>query len=218
MNEKEMNLFEKFLLKIPKWDGVDYIETYLRQVKLADETQRPVFVESFKRWFAFLQANYFGVDLNTRCFVLVGPQGCGKSSFFKSLIPKELIDEVYDSIDLNINTTKSKYEYAITHMALVEISDIKLSNIKGIISLYNFINIGAIKNYREPYSKSAEIKKRTASFCATGQHVNETIPMSYKKCFPVFQIISFDLPSKVPLENMYAQAIQLFINEFTEQK
>ena len=90
---------EEFLFDLPHWDGQDRIRTLADCVPCENEEWR----NFFYIWFLSMVAHWLQMDrehANSTSPLLVGPQGCRKSTFCQSLLPPELRPYFVDGIDL----------------------------------------------------------------------------------------------------------------------
>lgn len=92
------NPLEDFLYHLPVWDGKDRIRGLARTVPC----NNPHWVELFHRWFLNMVVHWRGTDTkyaNNVSPLLVGEQGCRKSTFCRSIIPPAIRAYYTDSID-----------------------------------------------------------------------------------------------------------------------
>ena len=89
------NPLEDFLYHLPVWDGKDRIRGLAQTVPCENKH----WVDLFHRWFLNMVMHWRGTDkkyANNVSPLLVGPQGCRKSTFCRSLIPQMCIrDRIY---------------------------------------------------------------------------------------------------------------------------
>ncbi|MCD8262398.1 MAG: virulence-associated E family protein [Bacteroides sp.] len=83
------NPVEEFLYNLPVWNGKDYIG----EMALRVPCNHPRWNEFFRIWFLSMVAHWLGMDkehANSTLPLLVGDQGCGKSTFCMNLLPHHL--------------------------------------------------------------------------------------------------------------------------------
>lgn len=92
------NPLDDYLDHLPEWDGKDHIRALADTVPTSSKLWR----NHFYRWFLGLVAQWkqmSSVYANSVLPLLVGEQGCGKSTWCRNLLPPVLRDFYTDSID-----------------------------------------------------------------------------------------------------------------------
>lgn len=103
INSNRVPLFspiEHFLNNLPHWDGKDRIRAMAENVPC----DNPLWPDFFHRWFLSMTAHWRGYDkkfANSTSPLLIGSQGCGKSTFCRNVLPPELRPYYTDSIDFS---------------------------------------------------------------------------------------------------------------------
>ena len=84
------NPFRDYLQSLPAWDGTtDHIAKLAATVHVAGDQAR--FTEYFRKWLVGLVAGVLEAgSVNHQILVLIGPQGCYKTTWFNYLLPPEL--------------------------------------------------------------------------------------------------------------------------------
>lgn len=101
-------------------------------------------------------------DLNTEgCLVLQGPQGCGKTSFIKCIIPKEFL-----KTGLDINPDDKDSLRKATKYWVVELGELDATMKADQAKLKAFIT-ESVDEYRLPYAISSKRYPRTTSLFGT---------------------------------------------------
>lgn len=93
--------FTNYMEELPTWDGKDRVTELATRV-----SNNPVWQQGFHRWMLGLTAQWMKFDMGNRAnsvapLLVSNEQGWGKSTFCRSLMPKELADYYTDSFDLN---------------------------------------------------------------------------------------------------------------------
>lgn len=195
---------EDYLQNLPQWNGNDYIRN------LADRIlcENPYWRDQFYRWFLSMVAHWLELDKehgNSTSPLLVGKQGCGKSTFCFNLLPPELRSFYTDSIDFS---NRREAELALHRYALINIDEfdsVKASH----QSFLKHILQKAVVNTRLPYQSTTRQLRRYATFIATSNNFDLlTDPTGSRRfiCIEVNGVIDYKQP--IDYEQLYAQAIE----------
>lgn len=160
------NPIEEYLYHLPQWDGKDRIRTLANRVKCA---QPEKWRERFHRWFLSMVAHWQGIDKqhsNSSVPLLIGDQGCGKSTFCSMLLPLHLRDYFTDSIDFS---NKRNTELALNRYLLVNLDE--FDSISPAYQGYmKHIVQKSVVQSRLPYQRATEALRRYATFIATSNN------------------------------------------------
>ena len=158
----EFDPVNEWLEQLPKWDGCDRVTPLAERIK----TSNPHWMEDFHKWLLSMVAHWKGIDRNHGNAIvpmLIGPQGCGKSSFCGILLPEELRDYYIDKIDFKNETA---INLGLTSFALINIDEFDMLSKSQQPLLKHLISKSDVK-MRPPYGKAYEQRRRYASFIAT---------------------------------------------------
>ena len=192
-----------YLAALPRWDGRDRLTAFAARVP----TSTPRWTELFAVWMRSMVAHWMGHDRlhgNSLVPLLVGGQGCGKSSFTKIILPEALRPYYNDRIDFRNDNTLMQ---GLSAFALINIdefdrySDHRQPLMKYIISKGE---VTAMKAYRSTFST----ERRYASFIATTNSPHPlTDPTGSRRfiCASVTDRIDFTSPVDYP--QLYAQLV-----------
>jgi predicted P-loop ATPase len=207
--------FEEYLFSLRKWNpeaDPDYIEQFLDQVKLKDENERPVFIESFKKWFTAMVASLVtnGIS-NQQCLVFVGRQGIFKTTFLNDLVPKHMQMDYLFSSKFNFEN-KDHYKYLATKM-LINLDE---------LATFSRTDEGILKTIltdkrvvmRLPYGAADTKWWRKASFCGNTNNREFLKDETGNRRFLVFEIDDIVINKNFNIDDIYAQALALFKNGF----
>ena len=190
-----------YLAALPRWDGRDRLAAFAARVP----TSTPRWTELLAVWMRSMVAHWMGLDRlhgNSLVPLLVGGQGCGKSSFTKIILPEALRPYYNDRIDFRNDNTLMQ---GLSAFALINIdefdrySDSRQPLMKYIISKGE---VTAMKAYRSTFST----ERRYASFIATTNSPHPlTDPTGSRRfiCAAVTGRIDFTSPVDYP--QLYAQ-------------
>ncbi|MDD4404145.1 MAG: BT4734/BF3469 family protein [Parabacteroides sp.] len=197
------NPIDDYLDSLPEWDGKDRIRPLAGTITCTN----PKWSELFYIWFLSMVAHWKQMDqshANSSLPLLIGDQGCGKSTWCRNLLPLELREYYTDSIDLS---NKRNAELALNRYALINIDEYDSIKSKDQSFLKHLLQKPEL-NTRLPFKRSAGILKRYASFIATCNNFDLlTDPTGSRRylCIEIQGTINHSHP--VDHAQLYAQAI-----------
>lgn len=194
---------EDYLSRLPAWDGKDRIRPLAARVPC----DNPHWEQLFYRWFLSMVAHWQGRDRqhgNSVSPLLVGGQGCGKSTFCFNLLPPELHVYYTDSIDFS---KKRDAELYLTRFGLINMDEFDQVSEKHQGFLKHLLQKPVV-NLRKPYATQVEAVRRYASFIATSNHVDLLSDPSGSRRFICIEVKGMiDNVQPVEYEQLYAQAV-----------
>ena len=204
VNSNDIELYEPmtdFLDHLPKWDGKDRVEPLARRIK----TNFEEWPYLFHIWMRSMVAMWRGkgqLTGNALVPILIGRQGCGKTSFCRTLLPREQREYYNDRINF-----KSEHDLnlGLTSFALINLDEFDKITQRQQIVLKYLVSTSDLK-YRPPYGKAYSSHRRYASFIGT---TNESTPLTDPSgsrrfiCVNVEGDIDFEAPIDYP--QLYAQ-------------
>ena len=158
----EYDPVNEWLEQLPKWDGQDRVTSLAERIK----TSNLHWTEDFHKWLLSMVAHWKGIDRNHGNAIvpmLIGQQGCGKTTFCGILLPEELRDYYNDKIDFKNETA---INLGLTSFALINIDEFDMLSKNQQPLLKHLISKSDVK-MRPPYGKAYEQRRRYASFIAT---------------------------------------------------
>ena len=194
-----------FLNELPPWDGVDHIRELAQRIPTASTAWH----DRFFRWFLSMVAHWQQLDTqhaNSATPLLVGNQGCGKSTFCLNLLPPALRSYYTDSLDFS---KRREVELALHRYALInldEFDSIKSSQQSYVKQVLQKVNVST----RLPYQSTTQLLRRYATFIATSNNFDLlTDPTGSRRyiCIEITGKISYDQP--INYDQLYAQAVAL---------
>lgn len=196
---------DDFLANLPAWDGKPHIRNMAARVP----NNNSLWEDCFYRWFLSMVAHWMQLDKehgNSTTPLLVGDQGCGKSTYCLNLLPPSLRPFYTDSIDFG---NKREAELALHRYALINIDEfdsVKASH----QSFLKHVLQKAVVNARLPYQSSVRSLRRYATFIATSNNFDLlTDPTGSRRfvCVEVEGVIDYLQP--VDYEQLYAEAKEM---------
>ncbi|NDV57759.1 BT4734/BF3469 family protein [Bacteroides sp. 519] len=202
------NPIEEYLFALPHWDGKDRIRILANTVRC----NNPRWADLFYTWFLSMVAHWQRVDnrhANSTLPLLVGDQGCGKSTFCLNILPPELRDYYTDSIDFSNRRT---VEQALGRFALINMDEFD-SISPSYQGFMKHILQKAVVQTRLPYAGTTDAIRRYATFIATSNNFDLlSDPTGSRRfiCVEVEGIIDYSQP--IDYKQLYAQAVHAIRN------
>ena len=195
---------EDYLEYLPEWDGKDHIRA------LADTNAQ--WRNLFYIWFLSMTAHWYRrehLHANSSLPLLVGPQGCGKSTWCRNLLPPSLRMYYTDSIDFS---NKRDAELMLTRFALINIDEFDSVSSAYQSFLKNVLQKPVV-NARQPYKRSIQALHRYASFIATCNNYDLLTDPTGSRRFICIEISgTIDNSTSINYEQLYAQAVAALKN------
>ena len=204
VNSDDIELYDpmnEYLDSLPKWDGKDRVEALARRISTSYEE----WPELFHLWMRSMVAMWMGkgqLSGNSLVPLLIGRQGCGKSSFCRILLPQQLRDYYNDRINFKNETDLN---LGLTSFGLINLDEFDKITQRQQIVLKYLVSTADLK-YRPPYGKAYTSNRRYASFIGT---TNEQTPLTDPSgsrrflCVSIDGDIDFETP--VDHQQLYAQ-------------
>ena len=160
----------EWLERLPRWDGKDRIPALAARIP----TNQPHWQQYLRTWLLGMVAHWMGKSSltgNALVPLLIGRQGCGKSSFCRILLPPELRDYYNDRITFKNETDLN---FGLTSFALINIDEFDKVTQRQQVLLKYLLSTADVK-FRPPYGKAVKQYRRYASFMGT---TNDPKPLS----------------------------------------
>ena len=193
-----------YLEHLPKWDGKDRVTAMAERVP----TEWTDGTHLFHIWMRSMVAMWLGkgqLTGNALVPLLIGRQGCGKSSFCRILLPRDLMDYYNDRINFK---NEQDLNLGLTSFALINLDEFDRVTQRQQIVLKYLVSTADLK-YRPPYGKAYTSNRRYASFIGT---TNEQMPLTDPTGSRRFVCVGIDgdidFLSPVQHDQLYAQLMQ----------
>ena len=194
---------EDYLTRLPVWDGKDRIRPLAARIP-CDNVR---WEQLFYTWFLSMVAHWQGRDKqhgNSLSPLLVGGQGCGKSTFCFNLLPPDLNKYYTDSIDFS---KKRDAEMYLTRFGLINIDEFDQVSARHQGFLKHLLQKPVV-NVRKPHATQVESVKRYASFIATSNHTDLLGDPSGSRRFICIEVTdTIDTTRPIDYGQLYAQAM-----------
>ena len=152
----------EYMNKLPTWDGKDHVGNLINCLAGVNEKQS----EWIRIWLRSMVTHWMKMDVehgNDVVLLLMGDQGCGKSTFCQRLLPATLREYYLDHLNL---ANKFDKEMALTHNLLVHIDEFDQVKNSQQAELKHTISKSKV-NGRRIYASVQTDQHRYASFVAT---------------------------------------------------
>ncbi len=204
---KEFHPYKDYMKNLPAWDGKDHIGELSKTIKTENQ---PYWETCLRKWLVGLVASANEDDkINHQVVVLVGPQGVGKSTWIKILLPKELRNYLYNG-KLNGN---DKDNVILLQQCLIinleEFQDIKnkFENLKDLITKES-------TQLRRAYAKFSEHITQYASFIASTNDKQFLADETGNRRFLCHSVIDINYKHSIDMNKVFAQAQHLYKKGF----
>ena len=193
-----------WLDQLPRWDGRDRVAALAARVP----TNQPHWESYLHTWLLGMVAHWQGrksLTGNALVPLLIGRQGCGKSSFCRILLPRELRDYYNDRISFKNETDLN---LGLTSFALINIDEFDKTTQRQQVLLKYLLSTVDVK-FRPPYGKAYKQYRRYATFIGTtNQPKPLTDPTGSRRfvCVEITDMIDFS--DTLDHRQLYAQLKQ----------
>lgn len=197
---------------LPQWDGKDRVIDFLNRIPGMNEER----LGFMKTWMRSVTAHWLGIDDehgNETVPLLIGNQGCGKSTFCLRLLPPSLRQYYLDHFNL---ANKFDKEMALSGSLLIcldEIDQYKAGQMAELKQALSKVKV----NGRRIYGKTIDERKRYASFIATTNNRHPLKDMTGSRRYLTIEIPDgklIDNQQTIDYEQVYAQ----LLHEVREEK
>lgn len=179
-----------WLDSLEPWDGKDRVAELAARVP----TKQPHWELYLHTWLLGMVAHWQGrksLTGNALVPLLIGRQGCGKSSFCRILLPRELRDYYNDRINFK---NEIDLNLGLTSFALINIDEFDKTTSRQQILLKYLLSTADVK-FRPPYGKAYKQYRRYASFIGTTNQPKPLVdPTGSRRfvCVEITDMINFE--------------------------
>ena len=204
-------------------DQPDWIDFLSSQVKLKhpeDSTEEEKQLKEqrwrtcFKKWLVGMVASWMKDEVvNQYVLVLIGRQGCYKTTWLESLMPPELRD--YSCKLVNINQMGKDDRMRIAEFGLIHLDELDEMTPRETNKMKSLITSKDV-NERAAYAYVKERKLRLASFCGSSNKREFLSDVTGNRRWWPFEVESIQNPNDttLPYTQIYAQVWSLVQKEF----
>ena len=192
-----------YLDHLPRWDGKDRVTELAGRVP----TEWAEWTYLFHIWMRSMVAMWLGkgqLTGNALVPLLIGRQGCGKSSFCRILLPRDLLDYYNDRINFK---NEQDLNLGLTSFGLINLDEFDRVTQRQQIVLKYLVSTADLK-YRPPYGKAYTTNRRYASFIGTTNEQTPLVDPSGSRRFVCVSIDGdIDFQTPVKHDQLYAQLL-----------
>jgi len=207
VNSNDIRLYNPvsdYLEHLGTWDGEDRVTPLALRIP----THWEQWPHLFHLWMRSMVAMWLGkgqLTGNALVPLLIGRQGCGKSSFCRILLPAELQDYYNDRINFK---NEQDLNLGLTSFALINLDEFDRVTQRQQIVLKYLVSTADLK-YRPPYGKAYTANRRYASFIGTTNEPNPLVDPTGSRRF-VCVSIEDDIDFQTPVfhRQLYAQLVK----------
>jgi predicted P-loop ATPase len=199
------NPVSEFLNDLPKWDGKNYVaQVFSRLPGLSTEQHSFLAI-----WIRSVVAHWLQMDTlhGNECVpTLIGPQGCGKTTFVRRLLPPQLRQYYLDHLNLS---NKFDKEMALTNNLLVNLDELDTIRPSQHAALKQTLSKSKV-NGRPIFGRAQEDRPRFASFVATTNNPHPlTDPTGSRRyiCLTIPENQLIDNEGEIDYDQLYAQVL-----------
>ena len=195
----------EWLQALPEWNQKNHVDALLDRLPGLRAEQR----YWLHVWLRSMVAHWLGADelhANELVPTIIGPQGCGKSTFCRLLLPEHLREYFLDHVNL---ANKFDKEMALTNNLLVNVDELDQVRRSQQAELKQLLSKSRV-NGRPIYGRAQDDRRRYASFVATTNNLHPLHDPTGSRRFLCIEIPYgklIDNQTPIDYEQLYAQLL-----------
>ena len=195
-----------FLNDLPQWDGQNHVARLFSRIPGISSEQ----LAYLSIWLRSAVAHWLQLDTmhgNEVVPVLIGAQGCGKTTFLRRLLPLQLREYYLDHLNLS---NKFDKDMALTNNMIVVLDEFDQYSSSQQASLKQAISRSTV-NARPIFKGTQVARHRYASFLATTNNprpLNDPTGSRRYLCIRLTPGVIIDNYSPIDYEQLYAQVVE----------
>lgn len=202
----EHDPIEDYIFSLPEWDGKDRVADLVARIP----TDTPNVHLYLHTWLLAMVAHWLGRDTrhgNALVPLLIGHQGCGKTTLCGMLLPPELSDYYNDKVNFKNETDLN---LGLSSFALINIDEFD-SVKKSQQAVLKYLLSKSDVKMRPPFGKAYVCRRRYASFIATTNNLRPLVDKTGSRRFACIMVspgCSIDTQTPIDYDQLYAQLTQ----------
>ena len=208
VNSEEVRLYNPvlaFLNDLPQWDGQNHVARLFSRIPGISSEQ----LAYLSIWLRAAVAHWLQLDTmhgNEVVPVLIGAQGCGKTTFLRRLLPQHLRQYYLDHLNLS---NKFDKEMALTNNLLVNLDELEAIRPSQHATLKQTLSKNKV-NGRPIFGKAQDDRPRYASFVSTTNNPHPLTDATGSRryiCLTIPKGQLIDNVGDIDYEQLYAQVL-----------
>ena len=208
VNSEEVEMYNPvsaFLNGLPQWDGQNHVARLFSRIPGISSEQ----LAYLSVWFRSAAAHWLQLDTmhgNEVVPVLIGAQGCGKTTFLRRLLPPHLRQYYLDHLNLS---NKFDKEMALTNNLLVNLDELEAIRPSQHAALKQTLSKNKV-NGRPIFGKAQDDRPRYASFVSTTNNPHPLTDATGSRryiCLTIPKGQFIDNAGDIDYEQLYAQVL-----------
>ena len=208
VNSEEVRLYNPvldFLNNLPQWDGQNHVARLFSRLPGISSEQ----LAYLSIWLRSAVAHWLQLDTmhgNEIVPVLIGAQGCGKTTFLRRLLPQHLRQYYLDHLNLS---NKFDKEMALTNNLLVNLDELEAIRPSQHATLKQTLSKNKV-NGRPIFGKAQDDRPRYASFVSTTNNPHPLTDATGSRryiCLTIPKGQFIDNAGDIDYEQLYAQVM-----------
>ena len=202
---ESFNPIRYYLGNLPQWDGQNHVaRLFGRLPGISSEQMEFLFV-----WIRSAVAHWLHLDTmhgNEVVPVLIGAQGCGKTTFLRRLLPQHLRQYYLDHLNLS---NKFDKEMALTNNLLVNLDELEAIRPSQHAALKQTLSKNKV-NGRPIFGRAQDDRPRYASFVSTTNNPHPLTDATGSRryiCLTIPKGQLIDNSGDIDYEQLYAQVL-----------
>ncbi len=208
VNSEEVRMYNPvlaFLNDLPQWDGQNHVARLFSRIPGISSEQ----LAYLSIWLRSAVAHWLQLDTmhgNEVVPVLIGAQGCGKTTFLRRLLPLQLREYYLDHLNLS---NKFDKEMALTNNLLVNLDELEAIRPSQHAALKQTLSKNKV-NGRPIFGKAQDDRPRYASFVSTTNNPHPLTDATGSRryiCLTIPKGQFIDNAGNIDYEQLYAQVL-----------
>ena len=208
VNSEEVRLYNPvldFLNDLPQWDGQNHVARLFSRIPGISSEQ----LAYLSIWLRSAVAHWLQLDTmhgNEVVPVLIGAQGCGKTTFLRRLLPRQLREYYLDHLNLS---NKFDKEMALTNNLLVNLDELEAIRPSQHAALKQTLSKNKV-NGRPIFGRAQDDRPRYASFVSTTNNPHPLTDATGSRryiCLTIPKGQFIDNVGDIDYEQLYAQVL-----------